>query len=306
MRILLTGASGQLGRELISLLTPMGTVYGIDRDQPPAHCDERHRHDLSDFGETEVLLNRIQPQVIVNAAAFTNVDDAEEKRVESQRLNAGLPELLASWSRRNDSFLMHYSTDYVFDGASRRPYTEQDRASPVSYYGESKLAGEQAVIESNCRHVIIRSSWIYSGHGHNFLLTMLRLAAEHAPLKVVADQIGCPTWAGNLARVTTVVLRHRLDDNGNSDSGQLFHYCDGSVTSWHEFAQAIFAAAVNEGLLNQSPRVQAIATSEYPTRAKRPRYSVLDTSAIEKRFGIQPPGLESSLKKCIGELKQNV
>ena len=134
---------------------------------------------------------------------------------------------------------------------------------------------------------------------------MLRLAAEQAKLKVVGDQIGRPTWARNLAQATRVVLEHRLEDNGNNDPGELFHYCDGSVTSWHGFAQAIFAAAEKEGLLNQTPQLQAIATSEYPTRAERPKYSVLDTSAIEGHFGIRPPGLESSLKKCIGELKQN-
>ena len=164
MSILLTGAAGQLGRELVPLLSSAASLIGVDRDESPVQCNHRFRHDLGDMETTQILLDRVRPKIVVNAAAFTAVDAAEENPDLSFRLNEGLPALLAQWCHKNNAFLLHYSTDYVFDGKSDRPYTERDETDPVSVYGKSKRAGELAVSDSACRHVILRSSWIYSGH----------------------------------------------------------------------------------------------------------------------------------------------
>ena len=302
MNILLTGAAGQLGRELVPLLSPAGSLIGVDRDESPVQCSQRIRHDLVDMEATQSLLDRLRPKIVVNAAAYTAVDAAEDNRDLSFRLNEDLPALLAQWCNQHDAFLLHYSTDYVFDGSATRPYTEQDQTDPVSVYGQSKLAGELAITGSACRHVILRSSWIYSGHGSNFLLTMLRLAVEREVLGVIADQTGCPTWARNLARASQVVLQPALNDNGGNEVKGLFHYCDGSVTSWHGFAEAIFRKAAAIGVIERLPKLNPITTDEYPTAARRPQYSVLDTHEFRSRFNFQPPTLEESLNICIGEM----
>ena len=300
MNIVLTGASGQLGRELLPLLQPLGTVIGLDRSMA-AGDSSAMQEDLANLERVEALLNRIRPDLVVNAAAYTAVDQAESEPDAAFRVNAELPGCLGRWLRRNDGLLLHYSTDYVFSGEANEPYPEHAPTGPLNVYGESKLAGELAVTGSGCRHLVLRTSWVYSGHGNNFVLTMLRLARERPSLNIVADQIGCPTWARNLARVSTAVLEQAAGP-GSGRSG-IWHYCDRDAVSWYDFARAIFTTAQELGLLARLPETTAVTTSQFPQAATRPLYSVLDTSAIHADFGIEPAGLLGSLRTCIEDMK---
>jgi dTDP-4-dehydrorhamnose reductase len=301
MKILLTGASGQLGHELGSRLSRLGELVCVDLNV--ADSDRRTvRQDLSDLEGVERLLSSVQPDLVVNAAAYTAVDAAEDNRELAFLLNGDLPGCLAAWAARSGALLFHYSTDYVFSGESNRPWREQDQPAPLNCYGESKLAGEEAIAASACRHTTIRTSWVYSGHGNNFVLTMLRLARERPELKIVGDQVGCPTWARNLARVSDVMIGRILDGSAGVAPWGLYHYCDGGVVSWFEFAHAIFRTAVKVGLLDKLPSMEAVRSAEYPQKARRPAYSVLDTSAIQLAFGIEKAGLEESLLACLEEV----
>ena len=201
MNVLLTGAAGQLGQELWPRLASLGHIEAVDRLAVSGERKVRAA-DLSDLNRVEIMLNRSLPDLIVNAAAYTAVDRAEDEPEAAFRINAELPGCLARWAARNGRALVHYSTDYVFDGKGDSPYAVGDPTGPLNVYGESKLAGEWAIQSSGCRHLILRTSWVYSGHGNNFVLTMLRLARERSSLSVVSDQVGCPTWARNLAGVT--------------------------------------------------------------------------------------------------------
>jgi len=299
VNILLTGASGQLGRELSPLLRRLGTVTGLDRAVAAGDLTTVPQ-DLADLNRVEILLDRMSPDLLVNAAAYTAVDRAETDPEDAFRVNAELPGCLARWARRNDALLLHYSTDYVFSGEARSPYQEDAPTGPLNVYGESKLAGERAITDSGCRHLALRTSWVYSGHGNNFVLTMLRLARERPSLSIVADQTGCPTWARNLARVSATLLEQA--GQGFKRSG-IWNYCDRDAVSWYDFARAIFRTALEAGLLDRLPETTAVATSEFPQAARRPLYSVLDTSAIRADFGIEPAGLQESLRACIEELK---
>ncbi len=193
----------------------------------------------------------------------------------------------------------------MFGGNSDRPWRESDTTGPLNTYGESKLAGEWAVESSDCRKVILRTSWVYSGHGNNFVLTMLRLAGQSPALSIVSDQTGCPTWARNLAGVSRTVIGRILADANNSSLQGLYHYCDSGAVTWYQFAHAIFSTAVDLGLLPQEPELTAVPSSGFPQKAERPLYSVLDTSAIRTAFGIEPNGLEESLRSCLEELLDN-
>lgn len=301
MNILLTGAGGQLGRELAPLLAPLGRVIAVDRAPGPGLLEQ----DLGDLDRLQQLLDRLRPELIVNAAAYTAVDRAETEAVAAYRVNAELPAGLAAWAAGNDALLLHYSTDYVFAGDARRPYREDDPTGPLNVYGESKLAGEKAVADSGCRHLLLRTSWVYSGHGHNFLLTMLRLARERASLRVVNDQLGRPTWARNLARVSAALIGRVSADAGGAPRRGTWHYCDSGLVSWYDFAGMIFAAAVDAGVLQQAPELNAVGSDDFPQAAERPRYSVLDTTRIREEFDIEPAGLEASIRACIGELGNN-
>jgi len=302
MNILLTGASGQLGQELRPQLLQLGRVSQVDRAVEPGDRITLVQ-ELGDLSRVEILLNRIRPDIIVNAAAYTAVDLAEDQTEAAFRINAELPACLARWSERNDRLLVHYSTDYVFSGDANRPYVEQDPTGPLGVYGESKLAGELAITGSECRHVILRTSWVYSGHGNNFFLTMLRLARERPSLSIVSDQTGCPTWARNLAAVTRKVISRSCSNDHGAGAQGVFHYCDGDAVTWYEFAHAIFSGATQTGLLRQMPEMTAVRTSDFPQKAKRPLYSVLDTSKIRETFGIEPAGLKQALQTCLGEME---
>jgi len=299
MKILLTGAAGQLGNELYPRLAALGEVIPADLDCRNSKAQNCQRIDLGDPGALETMLNRLQPDLVVNAAAYTAVDRAEEEIEMAFRINAEAPGRIARWVHRNDGSLMHYSTDYIFDGASKNPYTESDKPSPLNTYGESKLAGEHAIEASGCRHLILRTSWVYSGHGSNFVLSMLKLAGRRLQLSVVDDQVGCPTWARNLARASVHLIRSGMKKNKLGPTN-IYNYCDANASSWYDFAQLVFETAVNVHLLDKAPELKKISSGEYPQPARRPMYSVLDTRAIQA-VGVKPAKLAESLRECMAE-----
>jgi dTDP-4-dehydrorhamnose reductase len=304
MKILLTGAAGQLGNELYPLLLEMGEVIAVDlecRNSPAPDCRQA---DLGNAERLDALLDEAAADLIVNAAAYTAVDRAEEEPETAFAVNAVMPGRIAAWARRNDSTVLHYSTDYVFDGESDRPYLESDRPAPLNVYGESKLQGEHAVTASGCRHFIIRTSWIYSAHGKNFVLSMLDLARRGLKLRVVNDQIGCPTWARSLARASQSLLKTRLHEQPGF-RGRLFHYSDRDAVSWYDFADLVFATARGNGLLEQAPDLEPVPSSEYPQQAKRPAYSVLDCSLIRNDVGLAQVPLREALSACMAEVSQD-
>ncbi len=302
MNILLTGAAGQLGFELLPLLSARGSVTATDRSTPATPPVNWVELDISDAGRLEKLLNHLQPALIVNTAAFTAVDKAETSSNTAFEVNAALPEQLAHWAKNNDARLMHYSTDYIFNGDASTPYVETDEPDPKSVYGASKLEGERAITSSGCKHAILRTSWVYSSHGNNFVLSMLKLARRGLALNVVDDQRGCPTWARSLALASDAIIdnwRQRESDN----PGGLFHYCDDRTLSWFDFASTIFAYAVNAGLLESEPDLTPIPSSGFPQPAQRPKWSVLDCHRIGEVFNIRPASFNQSLQTVIDEIK---
>lgn len=298
MKILLTGAAGQLGRELTPLLTESADVVRVDLNAPEGDHNIVLQ-DLGDLDGVESLLESERPDIIFNAAAYTAVDQAEDNEELAHRLNAQLPARLAAWAAANDSLLVHYSTDYVFSGKASRPLTEEDSPAPLNIYGESKLSGEQAVLESGCRCIVLRTSWVYSSHGNNFVLTMLRLAQSRSSLSIVDDQTGRPTWARNLARVSSGMA---LQGDSDRPLQGLFHYCDEGEVTWFGFAKAIFRTALGLGLIDNIPVLTPVTSEEYPQKAQRPGYSVLDTTRIESTLNFQPASMQESLAACLGEL----
>ena len=301
MNILLTGAAGQLGRELLPMLARRGNVVPVDREAPAQALPGWVSMDLMDGGALETLLNRARPALIVNTAAYTAVDQAEDDPETACEINATLPGRLARWAGRNGTGLVHYSTEYIFNGQARKPYLESDTPDPLNVYGDSKLAGEKAVAAAGCRHVTLRTSWVYSSHGKNFLLTMLNLARKGLSLKVVDDQHGCPTWAHNLALATDAVIGKWM---GREEPGLdgVYHYRDSQAVNWYEFAQAIFSRAVDAGLLKVMPDIAPVPSSGFQQKATRPQYSVLDIGKINGTFGIVPANFERSLGSVIGEI----
>ena len=293
-KLLLLGGNGQVGRELRRSLAPLGTVIVTTRDGSDA--DEIANFDQPDT--VAALVMRIAPDVVVNAAAYTAVDQAETEADAAFRANTASPAAIAQACAAIDARLLHYSTDYVFDGTATQPYREDDATAPLGVYGASKLAGEVAIRASGARHMILRAAWVYAAHGKNFLRTMLRLAGERDELRVVADPFGAPTPAGWIADASAQVLR--------SDAGIVgtWHLTAASETSWHGFAEAIFAEAEALGVLTRKPRVLPISTADYPTPAKRPAYSVLETAKLRQDFGIIPPlwreGLRQTLREFAG------
>lgn len=301
MNILLTGAAGQLGSELIPLLSTYGKVTTTDRFAPITPVENWVELDICNTKNLENLLGRLKPGLIVNTAAYTAVDLAETHPETAFEVNAELPERLAQWANQNDARLIHYSTDYIFDGSASSPYRETDMPGPKSVYGASKLAGEIAIGASGCKHAILRTSWVYSSHGKNFVLTMLELARKGLSLKVVDDQLGCPTSARNLALASCSVIESWQQSGASSGNG-VFHYCDDQTLSWFEFASAIFSFAVRVGLLEKEPELAPVSSSEFPQPAERPKWSVLDTQRIAEVFQIQPASFDQSLLAVIDEI----
>lgn len=303
MNILLTGAAGQLGNELLPLLSTRGTVTATDLAIPRVSSTRWVKLDISNAEKLESLLNQVHPELIVNTAAFTAVDAAEAATDTAFAVNAALPERLANWARQNHARLLHYSTDYIFNGESTMPYLETDLPDPQNIYGESKLEGERVIQASGCRHAILRTSWVYSSHGKNFVLSMLELARRGLSLNIVDDQRGCPTWARNLALASDSVIESWQTRVSGTPDG-VFHYCDDRDLSWYDFALAIFRMAVKTGLLEKEPDLTPVSGSEFPQPAKRPKWSVLDTRRIADIFNIQAASFEQSLQAVLGELKQ--
>lgn len=292
MKVLLLGANGQVGHELRRSLAPLGetvlaTRTGIlDGDE----CEQAD-FDLPDL--LPVLIERLAPDVVVNAAAYTAVDRAENEPDAALRANAESPARLAEACAGSGALLVHYSTDYVFDGESNRPYREEDETGPLGVYGRTKLAGEQAIRDSACRHLIFRTAWVYGNHGANFMRTMLRLGSERDELRVVSDQLGTPTPARLIADVTAAVLQ------GSPSRSGIWHLTAVNETSWHGFAVEIFRQALANGLIDRAPRVLPITTGEYPTPARRPRYSCLDTGRLKEDFGIDLPDWKKALAQVL-------
>ena len=295
MTILLLGANGQLGQELQRAMAPMGSIVATTRSGVLPDGSACEVADFDQPGSLAALLDRVQPTVVVNAAAYTAVDRAEEDRDAAFRANAEAPGVLARWCAQAGVPLVHYSTDYVFDGQGTRPYREDDATAPLGVYGASKLAGEDAIRAAGGRHLIFRTAWVYASHSANFLRTMLRVGAERDVLRVVADQVGTPTPAALIADVTAQALQH-----GGGLSGT-WHLTAKGETSWHGFAEAIFAEAVAAGVLPRAPKVEAITTAEYPTPAKRPAYSHLDVAKLEQDFGVVLPRWQDGLKRVIAD-----
>jgi dTDP-4-dehydrorhamnose reductase len=292
MKILLLGANGQVGHELRRSLAPLGEIIATTRSGilDGSECE------LADFDAPDslpALVERIAPDVVVNAAAYTAVDRAEDEPNAAFRTNAESPGRLADACAGSGAWLLHYSTDYVFDGESDRPYREEDATGPLGVYGRSKLAGERAIQESGCRHLIFRTAWAYGSYGANFMRTMLRVGSERDELRVVADQRGTPTPADLIADVSASVLQDQPMRSG------IWHLTATGETSWHEFAEEIFRQAAARGLIDRMPRVLPIATSEYPTRAQRPRYSCLDTNRLREDFGIRLPNWKQALTQVL-------
>ena len=296
MKILLLGANGQVGTELRRSLAPLGEVVAATRNGMLADGRRCETADFDAPASLPALVARIAPDAVVNAAAYTAVDRAETEPEAAFRANAEAPAALAAACAAGDALLVHYSTDYVFDGTADRPYRVDDPTAPLGVYGASKLAGEQAVRASGARHLILRTAWVYAAHGHNFLLTMLRLAKERDELRVVADQIGSPTPAPLIADVTARLL---LAGGGRSGT---WHLTTSGHTNWHGFAQAIFAGAVERGLLARAPEVVPIGTADYPTPARRPAWSVLDNSALQRDFGLELPRWQEALADVLASV----
>ncbi len=282
MKFLVTGSNGQLGFELVRTLTPLGEIAATDR----------RTLDLSRPETIAPAIRELKPDVILNAAAYTAVDLAESEPVAATMVNATAPGILADEAKRSGALLVHYSTDYVFDGTKTGPYTEDDTPNPLSVYGRTKWEGEQAIQASGCDHLILRTSWVYGPRGKNFLLTILRLAREKPLLKIVNDQIGAPTSTQTLAEATTHILRQWQP----RQSG-LFHLTASGHTSWHGFAKLIVDLAGPP-----YPGVEPIPTSEYRTAARRPLNSRLDCNKVSAQFGLQLPDWEQAARGVIAQL----
>lgn len=294
-RILIVGNAGQLGRELEKIFAGYGPIVGVDRESV----------DLADAAQTRELVQRAAPDVILNAAAYTAVDRAESERDLAFAINESAPRVLAEEAFRRNALFVHYSTDYIFDGAKSSPWIETDAPNPLNVYGASKLAGEQAVASTGGKFLIFRTSWVYGPHGKNFLLTMLRLAAERDQLSIVDDQVGAPTTSIELARATHAIVTGVLSGRFGEapDWAGLYHMTCGGAVSWFGFAQAIFARAA--GLLaSKAPALTPIATKDYPTPAQRPLYSVLSNAKLKERFGVQLAPWEAALEETLRALHE--
>lgn len=287
MRVTILGASGQLALCL--------------RDTAPGEIQTcflgREKLDLGADGFDLAPLEASRPDLVINASAYTAVDKAESDADAANALNAKAPARLSAFCEARAIPFVHISTDYVFDGRKQEAYRESDMPSPLNIYGQSKLAGEQAVAAACSRHVIIRTSWLYSPYGHNFMKTMLRLAGERDELSIVADQIGCPTSAHSLARAIWQVVRQVSGPQQGASLWGLYHYADAGIVSWAGFAETIFLEARDH--LRKSPAVEHIPTKDYPTPAQRPLRTVLDCSKFEENFGVSPPELDAGLRDAV-------
>lgn len=335
MRLLILGANGQLGRELTVALSPLGEIHVATRDGRTASGRDAHAADLTRPEQLAAAVREVRPGVVVNAAAYTAVDRAEEEPETAHRVNAEAPGVLAEEAMKAGALLVHYSTDYVFGertaadtevgrfspaegvsteaeaagapaGRSGRPWRESDPTAPLNVYGRTKLAGEEAIRASGCQHLILRTSWLYAGHGQNFVRTMLRLAPERDELRIVDDQTGSPTWVRPVAVATATVLARLPVDapaaEALADRGGTYHLAAAGATTWRDYAVELFRAAHVLGLLPREPVVAPVSTAEFAAPAPRPPYSVLDCEAMRETFGVRLPDWRRSLEDCLAEL----
>jgi dTDP-4-dehydrorhamnose reductase len=302
--ILLTGKTGQLGSELNRLLPQLGRVI----------APERKELDLRDAEKIRQVMRDAKPRLVVNAAAYTAVDAAETDEANALAVNAEAPRLLAQEAKKIGAMLVHYSTDYVFDGARKTPYLETDPTNPLNAYGRTKLAGEEAIRNSGATHLIFRTSWVYATHGRNFLLAILRLATEREELKIVADQTGPPTCAFDLAEATERIVARMIAGDGSQfpvpEGGGIYHMTAAGQTTWYEFANAIleearrapqnqpWLASVTKGRPLIARHVVPISAEEFRSPARRPAYSVLSNSRLTQTFGIALPDWRMQLRQC--------
>lgn len=304
MNILLLGANGQVGHELLEPLRALGEVAAATRDGRLVGGDTCLQVDLADGDSLRRALTQSNAQIVVNAAAYTAVDQAEDEPDRADAINHRALAIIGEWASRHAARVVHFSTDYVFDGNSGLPWSEDDSPAPLGVYGRSKLDGENALRASGAEHLILRTAWVYAARGKNFLRTMLRLAGERDELRVVNDQIGAPTPAHWIAADTVVMLDRMVQksDHERETAFGTYHLTASSRCSWFEFAEAIFAEAKAAGLLDRLPRALPIATSDYPTRARRPAFSVLDNAKLARNFDIHMRTWREGLKEVIGQM----
>ena len=292
--ILVTGAEGQVGWEARRAFAPLGRIVAVDKNEV----------DFADAGGIRELVRSTRPAVIVNAAAYTAVDRAESERDAAFAVNAHAPQVLAEEAAKLGAVVVHYSTDYVFDGSKPAPYVESDEPAPLNVYGVSKLAGDRAVAATGAPHLVFRTSWVYAARGHNFLRTMLRLARERETLRLVADQTGAPTPARLIAEVSAQIVGRYAGESGvalpQSQWG-LYNLVTRGATTWHAFAQRILGLDPRQNA-HRCREIVPIPTAEYQTPARRPLRSLLDVSKLERTFGLRMPGWEEQLELVMAEL----
>jgi dTDP-4-dehydrorhamnose reductase len=291
MKILLTGKNGQVGGELNNILKDMEELVSVGREQL----------DLSKITSIEPAVLDIQPDIIINAAAYTAVDKAEEESDLAMTINGIAPGVLAEAAKKIGASLIHYSTDYVFDGRSSTPYREEDATCPLSIYGKSKLAGEKAIAEAGIQYLIFRTSWVYSLQGKSFLRTIKRLAAEKDTLRIVDDQIGAPTWARSIALATCKIIDQSFRGRLKPSLSGIFHLTCQGKSNWHGFAKEILSLSG----ASKNTQLLPIPTSDYPTPATRPLYSLLSNDKLEKVFGFMMPHWNDALKDCMHSKSKN-
>lgn len=289
MKILITGKNGQVGWELQRTLAPLGEVVAVDRQAL----------DLASPDAIRTLIREAKPDLIVNPAAYTAVDQAESEPEAAMAVNGVAPGIMAEEAKKLGAAMIHYSTDYVFDGSKAAPYSETDAPCPINVYGRTKLAGEQAIQAVGIPHLILRTSWVYGTRGKNFLLTILRLAGEREELKIVEDQIGAPTSCRMIAEATAQILAQTRGDL--KDLSGLYHLTAAGQTSWHGFTAAILEAR-SRLTAAASPRLSPIPTSAYPLPAPRPHYSVMSNERLQRAFGVAIPVWQNGLKMCLEEI----
>jgi dTDP-4-dehydrorhamnose reductase len=286
-KLLLLGSNGQVGQDLQQTLAPLGTLIPLARPQL----------DMTDLEGLRTLIQSHSPDIIINAAAYTAVDRAEQEPELAHLINSKAPEVIAREADRLNAKLIHISTDYVFNGQHNQPYRPDHPTNPLGIYGQSKLNGEQAITQTNPQSWIIRTAWVYGIHGKsNFVKTMLKLGTERESLNIVADQIGSPTWAADLAEAIATLVQN-IEAKTHPDPG-IYHYTNSGSCSWHDFAIAIFEEAEKLGLPLKIQHINPIQTHDYPTPAKRPSFSILDSSALEPWTGI-PPHWRTSLRDML-------
>src|SRR3990167_3411517 len=294
MKILLLGKSGQVGWELQRALAPLGELVALDRQGENGLCG-----DLADLDGLRKTIRSLQPDVIVNAAAYTAVDQAESEPELAYLINALAPQVMADAMRERNGWLVHYSTDYVFDGSGTEPWSETDQPAPLNQYGQSKLQGELAIAQSGCQHLIFRTSWVYAARGNNFAKTMLRLAAEREQLNVIDDQIGAPTGAELLADVTAHALMQAI---AQPQLSGLYHLAAAGQTSWCGYARYVIEQAHSMRVMLTVQYIEPIPTSAYPTPAKRPHNSRLNTRKLSQSFALQLPDWQNTVSRMLKEI----